>query len=132
LDHCPRIHLLNWQPHDSLHEIYILSDVFVIPSRFEGLPITILEAMAASLHILYTPVGSLPEILEDYSSKTMIKESNTQEIYLNLKRVIGNGFDSFVFDYDLSEIIPFDWKNITLKIYQFYQSILESEHRIRD
>lgn len=39
-------------------------DVFILPSIKEGMPYTILEAMAAGLPIIATRVGGIPEILD--------------------------------------------------------------------
>lgn len=41
------------------------ADIFVLPSYGENLPNAILEAMAAALPIICTPVGALPEMLNE-------------------------------------------------------------------
>jgi len=51
--------------YDNVHELLCAADVFVLPSEREGLPLAVMEAMAAGLPIVSTAVGGVPEIVED-------------------------------------------------------------------
>lgn len=46
-------------------ECLAASDVFVLPSRWEGLPLTIIEAMMAGLPVVASRVGGVPELVEN-------------------------------------------------------------------
>lgn len=58
---------------DKKTKVFINSDIFILPSYSEGLPITMLEAMAAGLPIIATAVGSVPEAIEDGKNGFLIK-----------------------------------------------------------
>jgi len=50
---------------DDKENYYREADIFVLPSYYEGIPVSILEAASYALPIIATSVGGIPEIIED-------------------------------------------------------------------
>lgn len=63
-------------------------DVYILPSYNEGLPIAILEAMSYSHPVISTPVGGIPEVVENGVNGILVQPGNTQEIADAIKRYI--------------------------------------------
>lgn len=57
------------------HHLLNEADIFLMPSRAEGQPIALLEAMASGLPIIATAVGSIPEVLANNRGRIVDKES---------------------------------------------------------
>ena len=49
---------------DAPYRFYAAADAFVLPSQREGLPLSLLEAMAAGLPVIATGVGGVPEVVD--------------------------------------------------------------------
>lgn len=68
LAHCVR--LVGYQK--NVPEWLAAADINVLPSFYEGLPLTILEAMAAGLPTVASHVGGIPEAIEDGVSGLLV------------------------------------------------------------
>ncbi len=71
----------------ALRNLYERSHVFVLPSRSEGLPMALLEAMAFGLPVVATRVGGIPDVIEDGESGLLIQPARAGELTDALRRL---------------------------------------------
>lgn len=72
-------------PYKYLHE----SDIFVLPSKYEGMPMTLIEAMGTALPIVASKVGGIPDMIED-NKEGLLCIPNADDILKKIARLIEN------------------------------------------
>lgn len=72
------INLLGVQP--NVTKYLAAADVFVLPSRWEGLPIALLEAMSAGLPIIATRVEGVDEVVQEGVHGILVKPESAEEL----------------------------------------------------
>lgn len=82
-----RVVFLGTRSHDELPDILHASDIFVRASRSEGLGNSFLEAMAAGLPIVGTPVGGIPDFLTDGQTGVFCEPQNPASIARAVQRI---------------------------------------------
>lgn len=62
-------------------------DAFTLPSDVEGIPVSVMEAMEASLPIIATRVGGVPDLIEDGASGCLIDPGEVDALSENILRI---------------------------------------------
>lgn len=65
-------------------------DIFVLPSRKEGLPYALLEAMAAGLPMVATAIGGVPEIIEHQKNGLLVPPDDAAALGQTLRTLSEN------------------------------------------
>lgn len=91
-----KIRFIGSKTHDELKTIYASADIFVAPSVTakdgdkEGLPTTILEAMASDIPVIGTRMGGIQELIQDGKNGFLCEEKNIEQLIKKINKVLNN------------------------------------------
>lgn len=83
-----RIHFLGWQADTT--PVYCASDLFLLPSLWEGVPYVLLEAMGHRLPIIASAVNALPEIIVDGETGLLTPPKDVEKIAHALQKLLSD------------------------------------------
>ena len=84
------IEYLGFIDQSDMLEFYNGLQLLVLPTNSEGLPNVALEAMACGTPVLATPVGGLPDIIEDGETGFLMEDNDPETIRENVKRALSH------------------------------------------
>ncbi len=83
-----RVRFLGWRR--DLPRIYADLDCLVLSSRNEGVPVCILEAMAAGIPVVATAVGGVPDLVVPGVTGLLVRPEDPQELAQAVVSLFGN------------------------------------------
>jgi len=85
-----RVLYLGWINGDDKDALLRKTDIFVLPSYGEGMPMAILEAMSYGVPVVSTFVGGIPEVVKDGETGLLFQPGDINTLYDKLKFLITN------------------------------------------
>lgn len=98
---------------------------FVQPSRGEGLPNSVLEALSYGKAVLATTVGGLPEIVADGQNGLLVEPDNVISLAEGLEKMLSTNLANYT---QKAKRVALDhsWSSITKSHLELYRSVLNS------
>jgi glycosyltransferase involved in cell wall biosynthesis len=86
---CDRVHIPGyWIEPAGVEDLISNADILVLPSFNEGLPMSVIEGMAAGLAVVTTPVGAVKDIVEHEKTGLLIPPGDVAALASALQRLI--------------------------------------------
>ena len=85
-----RVHELGWIGTGPKAQELARAAIFCLPSHAEGLPMAMLEAMAAGKAIVVTGVGGIPDAVRDGDNGVLVAPGDVQALAAALAGLLGN------------------------------------------
>ena len=74
--------------HARLQELLAVVDAFALPSQHEGLPLALAEAMALQRSVLATPVGGVPDLIQDGVNGLLVPAGDPTALAQGIERLM--------------------------------------------
>ena len=85
-----RILFLGWQSREQLMKCYQQANVFLFPSRHEGMPNALLEAMASGLPVIASCIAGNEELVVDGETGYLVPSEDIESLQAALKQLLSD------------------------------------------
>ena len=106
------------------------SDIFVLPSYQEGLPVALMEAMSAGLPVVATAVGGVPDVVTDGVEGFLVAPGRADLLAAAVSRVAGDAALRIrLAEASRARSALFDVRNAARSIESVYVELLDAKRR---
>ena len=86
----PNCTIIKAQPNHSLPKWFSIADIFILPSRSEGTPVVILEALSSGVPVIASKVGGIPDLVREGETGYLIESENIDMFEKRLRELLQN------------------------------------------
>lgn len=100
-------------------------DAFAFPSIHEGLPVALMEAMAAGLPIVCSKIRGIVDLIEDGHGGFLCDPYNVDEFVISMKKIISSDRHKYG-EINIIKVSNFDFKIVNEKMHKLYIDVISN------
>lgn len=109
---------------DLLH-LYNASDIYVLPSHVEGMPLSVMEAMACGKPIIATNVGDVPVLVKNGVNGILTTPGNPNQLAESIIYLAENPeLRDHMAEANIKKMLRYDWDKIAKQYHSLYLKML--------
>ena len=85
-----RCEFLGWVTDEEKERLFGRAGIYCLPSKHEGMPMSVLEAMAHGVPTIATPVGGVPQVIEDGANGFLVPVGDEERLSGLLCKLAGS------------------------------------------
>jgi glycosyltransferase involved in cell wall biosynthesis len=122
--HGSQITVLDWVDEPTRNALLADADVFVLPSYQEGIPMSLLEAMAWALPSITTPVGGIPDVMSDGEQGVFVQPGDTAALAAAITTLVADrGLREAMGARARAQALKFDLRNYAQQLTAIYDRV---------
>jgi len=117
---------------EKVYDYLAEADIFVRPSRTEGLGSSFLEAMGAGLPVVGTPVGGIPDFLKNGETGLFCKVDDPKDLAEKIKKLITDETlaNRIAENGRCLVLEKYDWDDIARKMKEIFAKLLKKREEL--
>jgi glycosyltransferase involved in cell wall biosynthesis len=121
-----KVHFSGWVARDRIADCYRSADIFVTSTTWEGMPNTVLEAMACGLPIVGTQASGLHELVREGVNGHLVPIKDPNALAEALARLIDNGYERRRMGRESRKLAEreFAWDYIAQQYVKVYEQVI--------
>lgn len=85
-----QVHVIPFIKREEIVSLYAAHDIFVFPSLVEGMPLTLLEAMATGMPAVTTNTSGMADVVEDGLNGLLVPAASAEQLARGIEKLCGS------------------------------------------
>ena len=127
-NHEGRVHaFIRYIPDSDLPYLYNASDIYTLPSFVEGMPLSLMEAMACGKPVIATNVSDVPILAKNGVNGIIIPPGNANVLAQSILHLAKNPeLRKLMSQANAKKMIEYDWAKIAEQYHLMYSSVIKT------